>query len=107
MSDQIPNYEVTSDDKLLVLLAYIFSPLVPIIILLMEEKKNRPFIKAHNAQALVVGLVAWILNVVLSWTCIVPIAILVGVIYLAYQGYQGKLINIPIITDFVKNQGWA
>lgn len=42
--------EVTSDDKLWALLAYIFSPLVPIILMLMEDKKNRPFIKAHNAH---------------------------------------------------------
>ena len=33
--------EITSDDKLWALLAYIFSPLVPIIILLMEDKKSR------------------------------------------------------------------
>src|SRR5688572_13420930 len=50
--------DVTSDDKLWALLAYIFSPLVPIIILLMEDKKNRPFIRAHNMQALVVGVIS-------------------------------------------------
>jgi hypothetical protein len=47
-----PMMEVTSDDKLWSLLAYVLTPLVPIIILLMEDKKNRPFIRAHNAQAL-------------------------------------------------------
>ena len=25
----------------------------------------------------------------------------------AYQAYQGQDVNIPLITDFVKNQGWA
>ena len=49
--------DVTSDDKLWVLLAYVLTPLVPIIIFLMEDKKTRPFIRAHNAQALVVGVV--------------------------------------------------
>lgn len=56
MSDYNPN-EVTSDDRLMAALAYVFSPLVPIIFMLMEDKKNRPFIKAHNAQALAVGIV--------------------------------------------------
>jgi hypothetical protein len=28
-------------------------------------------------------------------------------LYLAYQAYQGQTINIPIITDFCKNQGWS
>ncbi len=53
MSDQFTNEEVTSDDKLWALLAYVLTPLVPVIILLMEDKKNRPFLKAHNVQALV------------------------------------------------------
>ena len=35
----------TDDDKLWALLAYVFSPLVPIIIFLMEDKKERPFLK--------------------------------------------------------------
>jgi len=76
MTDQIPTTDVTSDDKLWALLAYIFSPLVPVIVMLMEDKKNRPFLKAHNAQALVLGIVGWIVNIVLSWTCIVPIVVL-------------------------------
>ena len=41
---------VTSDDKLWAMLAYLLSPIVPIIILLMEDKKNRPFLKAHTVQ---------------------------------------------------------
>jgi uncharacterized membrane protein len=54
--DQFTPSEVTSDDKLWAALAYVFSPLVPIIIMLLEDKKNRPFIKAHNMQALVWGV---------------------------------------------------
>ena len=52
------NSEITSDDKLWAALTYVFSPLVPIIIMLMESKKNRPFIRAHNAQALVLGIIS-------------------------------------------------
>ena len=50
MSDYNPN-EISSDDRLMAALAYVFSPLVPIIFLLMEDKKNRPFIKAHVGRA--------------------------------------------------------
>jgi len=63
---QEPMMEVTSDDKLWALLAYVLSPLVPVIILLMEDKKNRPFIRAHNAQALVWGLINLIGGTILS-----------------------------------------
>jgi uncharacterized membrane protein len=101
--------DVTSDDKLWALLAYLVSPIVPVIILLMEDKKNRPFIKAHNVQALIVGLINAGL-VFLAWL-IIPICLNVVIsiylIYCAIQAYQGKLINIPVITDFVKGQGWA
>ena len=102
--------EATSDDKLWALLAYIFTPLIPIVILLMEDKKNRPFIRAHNAQALAVGVINVILGVVLSWTLVlacVPLIVWFVCIYWGVQAYNGKMVQIPVITDFVKNQGWA
>ena len=100
--------EITSDDKLWAALAYFFAPIIPIIILFMDDKKNRPFIKAHNVQALVISIV---LSVV-----IIPLAAitfgcgaLIGLImwYWAYKAYQGEYVQIPLITDFVKGQGWA
>ena len=102
--------EATSDDKLWCLLTYIFTPLVPIIILLLEDKKNRPFIKAHNGQALVLGLVNILLSIVLGWTLIlscVPILVWFYLVYLGIQAYGGKLVEIPVITNFCKGQGWA
>jgi uncharacterized membrane protein len=102
--------DVTSDDKLWALLAYIFSPLVPIIILLMEDKKNRPFIRAHNIQALVVGTISLVFAIFLSWTVIlacVPFLLFIAQIYWGIQAYQGKYVEIPLVTNFVKNQGWA
>jgi uncharacterized membrane protein len=102
--------EITSDDKLWALLAYIFSPLVPIIILLMEDKKSRPFIRAHNMQALILGVINVVIGMVIGWL-VVPLClnllIAVYLIYLAIKAYQGELVNIPVITDFCKKQGWA
>jgi uncharacterized membrane protein len=102
--------DVTSDDKLWSLLAYVLTPIVPIIIYLMEDKKSRPFIRAHNAQALVVGIINLIIGVFLSWTLIlacVPLLIWLVCIYWGIQAYGGKYVEIPVITNFVKNQGWA
>jgi uncharacterized membrane protein len=101
---------ITSDDKLWSLLAYIFTPIIPIIVMLMEDKKNRPFIRAHNAQALVVGVVNVILGVALGWTLIlscVPLIVWFVCIYWGVQAYGGKYVQIPVVTDFCKNQGWA
>jgi len=104
------NTDITSDDKLWALLTYVLTPIVPIIILLMEDKKNRPFLKAHNAQALVLGIISVVVGVLLGWTVIlacVPLLIFIYCIYLGVQAYGGKYVEIPMITNFVKNQGWA
>ncbi|HSR47615.1 MAG TPA: hypothetical protein VLL77_06450 [Anaerolineales bacterium] len=102
--------ESTSDDRLWSALAYVFTPLVPIIILLWEEKKNRPYIRAHNMQALVMGIVEVALWFVLSFTIVglcIPFLLWVVMLYWAYQAYSGKMVRIPVVTDLVKNQGWA
>jgi uncharacterized membrane protein len=102
--------DVTSDDKLWALLAYVLAPIVPIIILFMEDKKGRPFIKAHNAQALAFSIILYAVVTVTSFivigVCIWPLGFLVE-IYWGYKAYQGNLVTIPWITDFVKKQGWA
>lgn len=103
-----PVSDVTSDDKLWAALAYLFSPIVPIIIMLMEDKKDRPFIKAHNAQALVLGiLMAVVLPVIATLT--LGCGFIIGLVmwYWAYKAYQGEYIQVPVVTNFVKNQGWA
>ena len=65
--------DITDDDKLWTLLAYVLSPLLPVIIMLMDEKKDRPFIKAHNAQALAWGIVSLVVGGATSFLCFPPI----------------------------------
>ncbi len=102
--------EVTSDDKLWAALAYVFTPIVPVIILLLEDKKKRPFLRAHNGQALAWGVLFYVIVTVTSafliGLCLWPLGLILQ-IYWAYKAYQGELITIPVLTDFVKNQGWA
>jgi uncharacterized protein len=102
MSQAPVSSDITSDDKLWAALAYVFSPLVPIILMFMEDKKNRPYIKANNMQALILGII----TAVTSAFCI-GILVWIYQLYLGYQAYQGQTINIPIVTDFCKNQGWS
>lgn len=94
--------EITQDDKLWALLSYIFCPLIGIIVLLMEDKKSRPFIK-YNA---VVSIVLGVLVAVLSWACI-GVLVWFYSIYLGIKSYQGEWVEVPVISDFVRNQGWA
>jgi uncharacterized membrane protein len=112
MEEQLeePQIEATSDDKLWAALAYIFTPLIPIVLLLLEDKKNRPFIRAHNIQALIWGVIFYLVVGITSpfvvGLCLWPLGLILE-IYWGYKAYQGDLIKIPVITDFAKKQGWA
>lgn len=112
MSQAPMSSDATQDDKLWAMLAYVFTPLIPIILLLMQDKKDRPFIKAHNAQALAWGVVNLVGGTILSgvlFFCFGAPSVIIWLIgvYWGYKAYQGEYVNIPVITDFVKNQGWA
>jgi uncharacterized membrane protein len=110
MSDQFTSADVTSEDRLWALLAYLLSPIVPIIILLMEDKKNRPFIRAHNMQALILGVVNILIATFTGWLVVplcINLALTIAMIYWGIKAYQGEMVTIPVVTDLVKNQGWA
>ena len=109
MSEEAKNdTRITGDDKLVALLAYVLTPLAPIIILLMKDKKSRPFIRAHNAQALVWGILNVLISVVGVVCLFAPSFIMWAIgVYWGIKAYQGEHVNIPVITDLVKNQGWA
>jgi uncharacterized membrane protein len=94
--------EITQDDKLWSLLSYIFCPLIGVIMLLIEDKKNRPFIK-YNAW---VSIILGILFIILSSFCI-GILVWFYAIYLGIKSYQGEWVEVPVISNFVRNQGWA
>jgi uncharacterized membrane protein len=112
MSSQVPTSDITSDDRLWSLLAYLLSPIVPIIILLMQDKRDRPFIKAHNVQALAWGVIAYILMsigyaLLVVPGCVLSIGYVILTIMWAVKANKGEYVNIPVITNFVKSQGWA
>jgi uncharacterized membrane protein len=107
--DPQPAMDLTDDDKLWALLSWIFSPIVPIIVLLLEDKKQRKFIKYNAIQALVVGVVGYVVSAALSAVivgCFTGVAMLVYIIYLAVQAYKGQWVTVPVVTDFCVKQGW-
>lgn len=99
---QVGGGEITQDDKLWALLSYIFSPIIGIVVLLMEDKKNRPFLKHHAVVSIAVGVV----TILLSWACIGLIAYIYG-IYVGIKAYQGETVEVPVISNFVRKQGWV
>lgn len=109
MSAQPVNPDITSDDKLWAALGYPIA-LIALIMLLMEDKKARPYIKLHAVQSLAANVVFIILSTIISFTVVgafcVPVLWLVF-FYWAYKAYKGEPFEIPVLTNFVKNQGWA
>lgn len=109
MSYSAPQVEITPDDKLWALLSWLLTPLVPIIVLIMEDKKARPFIKYNAMQALFYGIVGYVVASVLSAVligCIIGVGLFIYQIVLALQANQGKWVEVPFLTNFCKNQGW-
>jgi uncharacterized membrane protein len=74
----------------------------PIILMLWEDKKSRPFIRAHNVQALILGIIS-----VLTSTICIGLLVWFYQLYCAYKAYQGEMVEVPVISNLVKNQGWA
>jgi uncharacterized protein len=101
--------ELTSNDKLIAALSYPI-PIIGIVILVSDSMKSKPFMKFHAVQSIALGVVMLVLATILSITvvlaCLAPVVWLVT-LYPAWKTYQGEMVTLPVITDFIKKQGWA
>jgi uncharacterized membrane protein len=97
--------EITADDRLWAALSWIpaspLYPIVAILVLLLEDKKDRPFIRHNATLSLITGV------------ALIPVAVLTlglgALLYLvffwwAYQAYQGQKVRVPVISDWLDNQ---
>jgi len=100
---QEPMSDLTSDDKLWAALGYAI-PLIAIVVLFMEDKKSRPYIKFNAIQSIVATV---ILSIIASVTLGCGSILFLVLFWWAYQAYQGQDVKIPMISDFIRNQGWA
>lgn len=102
--------EVSADDRLWVLLCFLLTPLLPLITLFLEDKKDKPFIKYHNVPALILGVAEGVVAVILSFIpivgCLTPFLWIINLL-LALKANKGVNVDIPVITDFSKKQGWS
>ncbi len=94
---------ISQNERVWAAMAYAFAPILPIILFFMDEQKNRPFIHAHLHQALILGLL-YALLVAVTLGC--GSILWVGMLYFAFKAYQGELIHVPFLTDFIQDQGW-
>lgn len=105
----VPTPEVTGDDRLWVVLCFLLTPIFPLITLFMDSRKERPFIKYHTVPTLIFGVVEGILIGILQFVpvvnCIIPFIWIINVIY-ALKANKGVNVDIPVITQFAKDQKW-
>ncbi|MCD6401685.1 MAG: DUF4870 domain-containing protein, partial [Anaerolineales bacterium] len=109
-TEQPVSPEITSDDKLWAALGYPI-PLISIIVLFMEEKKDRPFLRFHAIQSIAFNVVLWVLILIVSAVTLGIGAVCAPLLWLvtlwpAFDSYNGKYTEIPVLTNFIKNQGW-
>ena len=100
--------DITDQDRLLAAISYPIA-IVAVVILLVEDLKNRPYQKYHAVQALAVGvilLVLWIVGGFTIFLACVPFVLWLVTFYWAYKAYQGEYFEIPWLTNFLKGQGW-
>jgi uncharacterized membrane protein len=121
-----------SDDRLIALLSYatqiIIPVIMPVIVLLSESSKKRPFQRYHAVQSLALSVAFWGLLVMagigtaviqiipvlgfligIMMACLVPIAWSVQalmLLYYGFQAYKGRRFAIPGLTSFLRDQNW-
>lgn len=116
------NTEITPNDRLYAILSYVLMPIVSAIVLLSDGVKDRPYPRFHAIQSL--GLfavfVVYSILAVIIYTCgtvftagiaglclwiifFVPIPV---ALYYAYVASQNRYFEIPMLTQFMVQQGW-
>jgi uncharacterized membrane protein len=110
----VPSGDITDNDKLMAALSYPI-PIVAIIILLVQDMKNRPFQKYHAVQAIAANIALWVVITILGMILSViglhfcgfgPGILWLATLYGAYLAYQGQYFEIPWLTQFLKSQKW-
>lgn len=96
------------NDRILYILAYVFTIISGAVIYLFFSKDNKQ-LKLHSEQAIILGVIIIVLEAVLF---LVPyVASIIGLliwlygIYVGFEAYMGNEVKIPYITDFVRSNG--
>lgn len=114
---------LASNDRVLAALGYVFW-FVALVVLLLDETKHKPLLRAHAIQALgltvvayAYGLIAIVVFICATLATLGLAALFLWVIFfvpLAFQLYwaflaydrPAELVEIPWLTEFMVRQGW-
>jgi uncharacterized protein len=104
--------DITENDKLMAALCYPIAIVMSIIILISESMKSRPFQKYHAVQALVLWVVIFIVLFIIGCLTLgigffLYLVAWLVLLWPAYKAYKGETFEVPVITNFIKKQGWV
>ena len=101
--EPVESSKITPNDRTWAALSWLpITPLWPvlaIVALLMENTKDQPFVRYNAIVSIVTGVVLIPLTIVT-----VGCAALLSLVCLVCQGQEVK---IPVVSDWVRKQGWA
>ena len=115
--------DINDNDKLMAALSYFLSPIVPVIVLLVDTMKVRPYQKYHALQSLGLFVAALLYSVIACIVFTACTAVTMGIlgiclwvlfllpaipfIYYTIIAYtRAQYFEIPFITKFMVQQGW-
>jgi uncharacterized membrane protein len=112
----VPNMvDISEEDKQWGMLCWlpVIGDIMAIIVLLTDERKARPFQKYNAVLSLALRVVIYVISGVLGW--VVPcigngVLFVVGLVYLIIlmlKAKDGEWVEVPWLSDFVVQQGWA
>ncbi len=107
-NEAVVSPETTPDDRLWAALSWIpimpLWPIFAIVALVMDDKKDRAFIRYNAVLSLATGVILMPLSII---TCGCAALIYLVFFYWAYVAYQGETVEIPFVSDFARKQGWV
>jgi len=108
MREPVETSEITPNDRTWAALSWIPAtplwPILAIVALLMEETKQRPFIRYNAVLSIATGLILIPLTIV---TCGLGSLVYFGFFYWAYLAYQGKTVEVPMVSSWARERGWV
>jgi hypothetical protein len=99
--------QISQKERWWAALSYVFSPVLPAVLLYILDLDEYPFLKEHLYQALVMGILF-----LLTMPLILPATLCLGGLFWlimpfwALQAFNGQSITIPWVTDWIKSRGW-
>ena len=107
MTEEVGKQTINADDKLFALLSLALAPIVSIIMLMIEDKRQRKFIEYAAFHGVAIGVIGYVISAFIPFLgFILSLAVFLYLVFLGLKAFNGEWVTVPFITDFLAGQGW-